>query len=478
MRIGQTSLIVFVSKVIGSLAGFVATLYFARHLGASVLGMYSLVLAIVGWVGIVGKVGVTGAIGKRMSEGEEPNEFFTAGSSSLLVMFLLVSVLILTFRELLETYVGHPVGVFVVFMLFANLLNGLGTATLTGKHLVHISGLLTPVQMISKSVSQIALVFVGLGLTGMLSGYILGHLLVGVVALWITGLSFRLPSRQHFEEIISYAKYAWLGSVEQRTTGWADITILGLFVSSDLIGIYSVAWTISTFLHIFGSAIGSAVFPEISNVTAEGEQQNAAPILKDALSYGGLILIPGLVGATIVGPRILRIYGQEFTVGGTVLTILVFAVLLRSYQEQLITTLNAMDRPDLTFKVNGISVISNLFLNLTLVYYFGWVGAAIATALSSVIRLVLSYRYTAKLINFDLPYSAIGKQTIAAAATGAVAYLILQVQKAYQLSQQNFVVVLIAVFLGAGVYFAVLAGISPAFRTTVQENLPFDTPNR
>lgn len=472
MRIGQTSLIVAVSKVVGSGMGFIATLYFARHLGASVLGTYSLVVAVVGWTGIVGKVGIVGAIEKRMSEGEEPGAYFTAGTLVLFATFLFVAALIVTFRDPLAAYVGRPVAAFVLLMLFVNLLNALGGAALTGNHLVHVSGLLTPVQMISKSSIQIALVFMGFGLTGMLTGYAFGYLLIGIAGLWIAGMSVSFPSHIHFDHIISYAKFAWLGSVEQRTTGWADITILGLFVSADLIGIYSVAWTISTFLHIFGSAISRATFPEISNVTSGGDTQDAAPILQDALRYGGLILVPGLVGAAIVGPRILRIYGPEFTAGGTVFTILAAAVLFRSYQQQLVTALNAVDRPDLTFRVNAVSVASNLILNLALVYYYGWVGAAVATALASAIRLGLAYRYTAALIDFGLPYTMLAKQTLAAAVTGAVAYSTLWIEETYALIQHNAAVVLITVGLGAGAYFFVLFSISGTFQTTVRENLP------
>jgi O-antigen/teichoic acid export membrane protein len=47
MRIGQTSVAVFVSKLVESALGFVATPYFAREPGASVLGSYALVLALV-----------------------------------------------------------------------------------------------------------------------------------------------------------------------------------------------------------------------------------------------------------------------------------------------------------------------------------------------------------------------------------------------------------------------------------------------
>jgi len=61
------------------------------------------------------------------------------------------------------------------------------------------------------------------------------------------------------------------------------------------------------------------MFLEISNTTADAENQATAPILRNALRYAGVILIPRLVGVTVLDPHILRIYGQEFTVSGTVL---------------------------------------------------------------------------------------------------------------------------------------------------------------
>jgi Na+-driven multidrug efflux pump len=85
----------------------------------------------------------------------------------------------------------------------------------------------------------------------------------------------------------------------------------------------------------------------------------------------------------------------HITVGGTVLTALVAAVLLRSYQKQLLTTLSAIDRPDLTFNVNVVFI----GLNAALIFGLGpfpdlgiagaaW-GTTIAETLSGVIFLWL-----------------------------------------------------------------------------------------
>ena len=82
MRLGQTSFIYFVSKIIATIAGFAATIIFARVLGAEILGIYSLALGVTAWVTLPTTVGIGGAINKRLSEGSDVGEYMTAGARS------------------------------------------------------------------------------------------------------------------------------------------------------------------------------------------------------------------------------------------------------------------------------------------------------------------------------------------------------------------------------------------------------------
>jgi len=81
MRLGQTSLIHFLSNLLASALGFLATLYIARLIGSEPLGIYNLVLGLVSWLAIAGKVGISGAISKRVSEGEDQGQYALAGVS-------------------------------------------------------------------------------------------------------------------------------------------------------------------------------------------------------------------------------------------------------------------------------------------------------------------------------------------------------------------------------------------------------------
>jgi len=117
MRLGQTSVIYFISKFSGSILGFIATIYFTRTLGEEIYGFYALTLALVSWLGIVKSVGFGQAVVKRMSENEEPDAFLSAGIVVKGGLTTLVVIGIILFRDQVNSYVGQPVAAFVVLLL-------------------------------------------------------------------------------------------------------------------------------------------------------------------------------------------------------------------------------------------------------------------------------------------------------------------------------------------------------------------------
>ncbi len=477
MRLGQTSVIYFLSRFGGSILGFFATIYFTRTLGEDIYGFYAITLALVSWLGLVKSVGFGQAIIKRMSEGEEPDAFLSAGIAvkGLLTAFVALSVFL--FRDQVNAYVGQPVAEFVILLLVVSIFSGLVTSALHGSHRVHVYAPLSVAKKGAQSVTMIALVYVGWGLSGMLLGHAVGTALIAAVGLWFVKPNLTIPKWRHVVSLFDFAKFSWLGNIRSETFKYMDIMILGLFVSSGLIGIYAVTYTLSKFLDIFANAIQTTLFPEISK-RAEADDDLVRTLTNDALSYAGLFMIPGIVGGTIIGDRLMRIYGDGFEIGAQVLPILLVGILAYSYTKQLLNTLNGIDYPDLAFRTNVVFVISNLVLNVTLVYTVGWLGAAIATAASAGIGLIFALYYTRRHIAFTIPFSEISQQWGAALVMGLVVYAarVFGERNLEWLTDYNTFFVVGLVGLGAVVYFAVLSAISVEFRTTVKNNLPFDIP--
>jgi O-antigen/teichoic acid export membrane protein len=250
-----------------------------------------------------------------------------------------------------------------------------------------------------------------------------------------------------------------------------DIIILGLFTSSSLIGVYTVAWNIGHFLILFSGSLKSTLFPEMSKLTANHDSDTVAKLVNKSLAYAGLFTIPGLVGGALIGDRILSVYGPEFTKGFDVLIILIFANLLMGYQTQLLNALNAIDRPELSFRANFWFALVNISLNIVFIYRYGWVGAAIATAASVGISLTIVYTYASRIIRFAIPVRQISKQFVAALVMGAVVHSGVTLQKMYGLISQSLVVVLLLAIVGASSYFVTLFCISQDFREIIVNNI-------
>ena len=476
MRLGQTSVLYFGAKVFGSALGFFATVYFARVLGEAVLGFYFLVLALVSWGGVIGKVGFSSAITKRISEGEDTDGYFATGAVLIFGTGAVIIAGLVLFRGVIDEYVGQPVAEFVVVLLFVSLFLRLVVASLKGQHLVHVYAVLKIGKDTLRALLQVALVFVGFELAGLLIGYAAGGFVIALIGLWYLKPSRARPTLHHARSLFDFAKFSWLGNIRAKTFDWIDVIVLGFFVPAGLIGIYSIAWSIAKFLDLFGSSISTTLFPEMSKLSSEDDLQAVSGLTVDALSYAGLILIPGLIGTATVGDRLLAIYGENFPEGATILVILTVALLVYTYNKQLLNTLNAIDRPDLAFRSNGIFIVSNAVLNVVLVYEYGWIGAAAATALSAGIGLSISYYYARSLVAFSFPVVEVGRQWVAALGMGAVVYYVRQLGEAHWIAGINEAFVVLLVAVGASVYFGLLFAISKQFRTTVRDNLPFEIP--
>lgn len=312
----------------------------------------------------------------------------------------------------------------------------------------------------------------------MLIGYAVGGVLIGLIGLALLSVGIERPKRRHFESLIDFAKFSWLGRLQSRTFNEVDILVLTALVPSTLVGVYSVAWSITKFLTLFGSAISSTLFPELSRADTEGSTETVSTLVTDALAYNGLVIIPGLFGGGLLASRLLRIYGPKFVQGGTVLWVLILAALIYGYQEQFMYALNALDRPDIAFRVNAAFIVTNVVLNVILVITSGVLGAAVATAISATLGLVLSYFALRSLISFTVPALEIAKQFLAAAGMGAVVYVGRELLVPTDIGMgipvftANTVMVVVLVGLGAAAYFLALLGVSPRLRATVAANLP------
>ena len=459
MRLGRTTLLHFASQVGVSVAGFAATFAIARLGGADVLGTYAVTVALMFWLSIP-PTAVGDAVTKRLSEGGDAGRLLATGLLLELVIAVVLGGGLLLGSPLVERLVGAPVGDLVALLVVSNV--GLLTtiSVLNGEKKVAQAGGLKTVERVVRSVIHVGAVLLSFGVAALVAGHVVSILVAAAVGAAIAGVRPSRPSWETARSLLRYARYGWLSQLKSRAFGWMDTIVLAFFaVGASLIGVYEVAWNLASLFVLVANSVQDTLFPEISEISVDGDYERVHHYLNEGLVFTGVFIIPGLFGAWVLGDRVLRIYNPEFTQGTAVLLILVGARMLSAYGDQLVNVVNAVDRPDVAFRINLAFVAVNLVLNVALVSLYGWVGAAVATAISAGVGLVLGYGALSRLIGRpSVPLSELLRQVL---ASGAMAVAVVGLEPTLP---RNHYATVALVFLGVAVYTLVLVAVSSRVR--------------
>ncbi|AWB26398.1 flippase [Halococcoides cellulosivorans] len=464
-KLARSSALQFGVEMLQTVVGFVATIYFARLLGSGTLGQYFLALALVNWLLIPTK-GIRGTTQKRISEDTDQDAYFTAGTTLQIALLAVIVAVLVLFRGRVDAYLGFQ-GTMLVAALFV--FKGIGTflrAILRGEHRVELAALVGGAWELLRIGLQVVLVVAGFKLVGLLVGEIAAAAVISVAILAVSSLGIARPTREHLRHLYDYGKYAWLTTIKPYAYSWMDVLVLGFFVADSAIGVYEISWRISAAFILLPSAMSKVVFPYLSRHAAEGRTDEIASTLTTVTTFAGLFAIPGVAGAIVLGEDILAIYGPEFTAGATILAVLAVGRLGQAYETFLMQSLNAIDRPDATFRISIVFIAVNLTLNVVLAWQFGAIGAAVATAVTVLLGTVLAGRILHRIVGFGVDWRTIGVQ-VASAATMAVVVALLR----RQFQSVTDVETLVLVGIGVGVYGSGVFVGSAAARTQARRLL-------
>lgn len=469
LRLGRETLLHFVSQVGVTLAGFVASFVIARIGGADVLGLYSVAVGITFWLNVP-STAIGDAMTKRISEGENESAFLGTGLAIQALIAVTLGVLVALVGPSLGRYVTAPVGAPLASLVAVNVALIAVVSALRGKKRVALSGGLKMVERIVRSLLHVALILLGYRVSALIAGHAVAALVTAVVGLALLNSDIEPPSLDAAKSLLEYAQFSWLSKLKTRAFGWMDTIVLSAFaVNAGVIGVYEVAWNIASIFALVAISVKSTLFPEFSDIATEKGYDRVHHLLTEGIVFTGVFLIPGLFGAAVIGQRVLRIYGTEFTQGATVLVILVLARALTAYGDQFLSVANAIDRPDVAFRVNVVFVGSNLALNVVLVSLYGWWGAAVATAISGGVVFALGFWALSRIIGPpDVPWLELAVQVFAAASMTVV------VAGLQRLLPRNHYATILLVGAGATVYGVVLVALSTRVRDKAIALLPVD----
>jgi O-antigen/teichoic acid export membrane protein len=432
--------------------GFVSTIYFAHSLGPASLGAYFLFLAYFGIFNLVGDGGFGGAAVKRISEGEEPDEYFSA-FVFIRIALLAVSVTALLWAEpLLKDATSSGIFFWLLLALIISVFSSCTGIGIYGSGKVGIYQVSSFLDAFLRTLFQITAVFFGFSVAGLTGGFVGGLIAGGIANFWSLDLKLVRFRLTHLKSLSSFSFWIFLTASGSLVFCYADTILIGFFMSNADVGIYRTTFQLTSVATFTTLAFHTVLFPKISTWGAQGQVTEIETSLARAFTYSLFLAIPTCIGGWILGQRLLYyLYGASFTEGASALFFLLLVQVVNVFMYLGTMSLNALNRPKDAFWITVVAAIANILLDLALIPVLGIAGAALATLIAMTLNALGALILLSRIISIKFEYGAV-KNIIY--ATGCMGIFLLFIHFIFPLT--HVAAVLTVVIVGAGIYVSVL----------------------
>ena len=383
--------------------GFLSTMYFAHTVGAAILGAYFLFTAYNGIFGMVTDGGFGGAAVKRISEGEEPDAYFSAYFVLRLLFTIIVVLTLLVLRDYFVDLNTSGMFIWLLLALMVSVLAGPISSGVAGAGKMGIRTTCAGIGNISRIILQVLAIYLGYEAAGLAGGSVAGILIAAIIEFRFFDLRFVRFKWHHIKSLSIFSFWLFLTSGGVLVFSQADTVLIGYFMDNADVGIYRVALQFTMVATFTTYAIRHTLWPKVSRWGKSGEIGLVEESLARGISYSLILAVPVFMGGVLLGDKLLYFfYGAEFATGYTTLMVLLAVQVVNVFQYFFTMYLDALDYPKESFKVTAVGVVANIVLNIALIPLIGILGAAIATLVTMTLNAVLAKRALSKLMTIRL----------------------------------------------------------------------------
>ncbi|MFW6304324.1 MAG: flippase [Candidatus Saliniplasma sp.] len=212
---------------------------------------------------------------------------------------------------------------------------------------------------------------------------------------------FKLPKKNVTKKVLKFGVPLIFTMTFMTIMKSMDRVIIGYFLETSDVGIYSVAAGIPLMIGSMFAPISTVLLPTFSERESKGESSEL--ILKEVFSFLLFISIPLIIFIILFSQDILLIvFGEEYVLGAMVLSLTSIEIFLFSGERLLGASVVASERTTKYALGMGISAISNISMNIILIPIWGIEGAAIATVLSFLILFIVIISLSKKEYRFNV----------------------------------------------------------------------------
>ena len=328
---------------------------------------------------------------------------------------------------------------------------------LQGQQRFGTMALLGSINAILRHAVSVLALYIGLGLQGVIIGWIVGDLLQAVLSLLLvfrgTGTRMERGMASHpLRPMIKYSTPLYVSAVITFSIHQTDKFLILFLAGQEALGLYSPAVTAMSVLLLFSNAFTNVLFPQLSERCGRLGIQSLKEISKTFSKYVYLVYTPLAFGiAAVARPIMIVFVGERFIGGAIPLAILSLSSALACGSVITNSVLLATGKTSIFSLVGVLSIVADIAFALLLIGPLGPLGAAIARSSVAIVQFIVPAIVLTKTLGQHLDLKSCAK-SIAASSVSAVA--VLGAQTAWP--STSLLPLLAAVVVGGLVYLVML----------------------
>ncbi len=430
LSILKNTLALSVPNILNPLVSFLLVLAISRHLGVEGLGKYSLVLSYFWIFSTLATLGLSDLIVREASRRPEETGALFVNAALFGGLSTIVALIGMNALVFLMDYAGGVdyAAFFCSFALFASTGVSYSEAVFRAEERAEYVALCYLVENVVRVTVCVILLYLGYGVVALFVTFTLTRFLgLSMLSLFYAVL-FGVPAWRYEPAIwrLLARQSAVFTSIAFFSTIHLSIDQIMLSKLKDIhaVGIYSAADKLLTICKTLPAAFTAALLPFLTKGYAEGKA-SLHSLVNKSTSYMLTALLPISVGTVILADRFIAlIYGPEFSAAGPVLQLHIVSLIPFGLVLLFAQTLIATDNQSVDLAINVIAAVLNFGLNFALIPRYAEMGSVAATLVTIVVFYALQNIYVRSRI-FAISTVRLSLRPLAAAAAmGAVTYLL------------------------------------------------------
>ena len=408
---------VLTSSIVVLVLHFLQKPFIARYLGPDGLGLFSMAVMLASIIELIAAFGIDGALTKYVAEYKEHQSKVSSLVSSafftILIIGIITSLALFVFSNTFANVFNMP-SLSLLLKIYAlvfpfSLAHGIIISYFNGLREMKYYAFTRILQASLALAFILALLMIGLGVEGAVLGTVFAIIVTMSVAMVIMKRLVRFTFSDYKKStkmLASFGSRLVGANMINEIYSYADILMIGYFLTSTEVGYYAVAISLSRFFWLVPRAMATVAYPAISEYWAKDNRQAISKLVDKATKYSACVLIFAGMSVIFFAKDIINfLFTPEFLPAVLPLTILIIGTVTSGILRSVGGIFASVGKPDLILKISAIGAVGDIVLNIALIPTYGIIGAATATTAAYVMNVIITIYFLRKVLAIKLDTS-------------------------------------------------------------------------